>query len=270
MISASDIVFTLSGGATNTDPDESLGGDPSAFALTSGINNLYNDISKAECKDGHTDYRCIYVFNNNATDSFYNIVAALTPTAGGATKTFGVPIATDTQKIIVTGSITGGSFTLTYDPSDPDCDDDVTVNWSPITVVWSANLQNALNALPCLSGVVVTATAVAGKTTFYINFEGADNYKQHPLLTLKTSALLPSSTIVISKMVDGGPINNIASTIPNDLTVPAGITFGATDINIGTLNHGDGFPVWIKRSIAAGSTGVYGDGLNLKIDGSPI
>lgn len=65
-ISSADIVFYLSGGASNTDPDLSLGGARSTTAITEAAqNNLFDDISTGESTAGDTEYRCFYVRNDN-------------------------------------------------------------------------------------------------------------------------------------------------------------------------------------------------------------
>jgi len=267
MISGSDIVIVLSGGTANTNPSLSLGGDPSGYPVTSGINNLFNNINKQESESGHTDYRCIYVFNNSALYSLYDTdVFVSSIGTAGATKKIGIPLSTDQQKIVTTGTVTGGSFTLVYETGYPD----LVVNWDSIFTNWIANLQNALNGLPGVSGVIVDGTSVPNSVQFIIRFEGASNHKQHPLLTLKTNNLVGNPVVTITKITDGSPINNIASPIAGDTITPAGITFGTATINIGILGPAEGFPIWIERHTIANVSPKYNDGFNLKVNGSPI
>ncbi|MFQ6076386.1 MAG: hypothetical protein ACE5Z5_09685, partial [Candidatus Bathyarchaeia archaeon] len=57
--------YYLSGGATNTDPNASLGGGISNTQVTDDtLNNLYDDITEAECKNGDTEYRAIFIKND--------------------------------------------------------------------------------------------------------------------------------------------------------------------------------------------------------------
>lgn len=63
-ILASEIKFYLSGGAANSDPNASLGGAISSVEATSA---LFDNVSSAEASAGHTDYRCVYVKNTNAS-----------------------------------------------------------------------------------------------------------------------------------------------------------------------------------------------------------
>ena len=74
-ITQSDIEFYLSGGSDNTDPNASLGGAISSTAVQDNtLNNVFDDVSGQESQDGDTEYRCIYVKNNHASDTWYNVV----------------------------------------------------------------------------------------------------------------------------------------------------------------------------------------------------
>ena len=58
----------LTGGASNTDPNLSLGGAPSTTELVNNSkNNLFNLVSAQEAEDGMTDYRCEALKNTHAS-----------------------------------------------------------------------------------------------------------------------------------------------------------------------------------------------------------
>ena len=62
---AATLVFRLTGGAANSDPDASLGGAMSSTALSATpMNNLFDNVSPAEALAGDTNYRAIDVFNS--------------------------------------------------------------------------------------------------------------------------------------------------------------------------------------------------------------
>jgi hypothetical protein len=63
-IIASEIQYRLSGGASNSNPDASLGGIKSSTAWTT---TLFDDVPSAEATAGSVEYRCFYVHNANAT-----------------------------------------------------------------------------------------------------------------------------------------------------------------------------------------------------------
>jgi len=81
-----DILFRLSGGATNTVPDASLGGIKSATAITNAsLHNLFDIVGSAEASAGDTEYRCFYVHNSHATLALQSAKAWIqtqTPAAG--------------------------------------------------------------------------------------------------------------------------------------------------------------------------------------------
>ena len=71
-IAETDLVWRLSGGATNTSPAASLGGIMSADAggiitKTKTFNSIFDDISGAEAAAGDIEYRCIYITNVHGT-----------------------------------------------------------------------------------------------------------------------------------------------------------------------------------------------------------
>jgi hypothetical protein len=75
-IQASDIVFRLSGGASNTDPDAALGGAMSTVGggviTTDVLNNLWDNVSGAEASAGDIEYRGIYVENAHGSLTLQN------------------------------------------------------------------------------------------------------------------------------------------------------------------------------------------------------
>jgi hypothetical protein len=79
-ITTADIQYRLSGGASNTDPLVSLGG---AKSSTQSGTNLFDDVPSAEAAAGKIEYRCVYVHNAHATESYIDPVriwmAANTP-----------------------------------------------------------------------------------------------------------------------------------------------------------------------------------------------
>lgn len=73
-IISTDIIYRLSGGSGNTDPNASLGGVKSSTAIGSGLHNLFDIVSSAESAAGDTEYRCFYVHNAHATLTMQNSV----------------------------------------------------------------------------------------------------------------------------------------------------------------------------------------------------
>jgi len=272
VITNTDIVFVLSGGPSNTDPNASLGGEPSSHQIAAGLDNLFDDVSDSAAVQGVTDYRCFYIFNNSATDNFFNTALWIDSVTDGSGDIFlGLTLANDLQQVVVTGTITGGSLAITYESST------VTWNWSSSLSQWALNLQNALNTItnPPLSGVVVTVSQLGLNTTFQVQFAGNDSFRFQPLLTHgNINTLFGCTGVAITKIVNGSPINSVASTIDVSTTIPFGINFNqpifSNPITLGALRHTDGFPVWVQRTIPPGSGAVAAAGFVLRYKGSPI
>lgn len=67
-IVSTDILFFLSGGSTNTDPNACLGGVQSTTQIVDNtLHNLFNLVTGAEALSGYIDYRGIYIKNNNGS-----------------------------------------------------------------------------------------------------------------------------------------------------------------------------------------------------------
>lgn len=72
-IASSDIQFRLSGGASNTDPNASLGGAKSNTQIAEAtLHNLFDIVSSAEALSGDTEYRCFYIHNNHGSLTLEN------------------------------------------------------------------------------------------------------------------------------------------------------------------------------------------------------
>ncbi len=85
-VAASDITLRLSGGASNSDVNASIGGAKSSVAvnLSTIMNNLFDNVSDSEALAGDIEYRCFYVHNGHATDTLTNpklYIASQTPSA---------------------------------------------------------------------------------------------------------------------------------------------------------------------------------------------
>lgn len=69
---AASLEFRLTGGAANSDPDASLGGDMSSTEISgTALNNLFDDVDETEASAGDIEYRAIDIYNSgdaNAED----------------------------------------------------------------------------------------------------------------------------------------------------------------------------------------------------------
>jgi hypothetical protein len=265
-----DIVYFMSGGSGNSNPVNSIGGEPSSSPITGLVNNLFGNISPEESVAGKIDYRCFYVFNQNGIDSLYNTKLYLnSQVSGGSVVTVGVKEATDVQQINISG-IDGlpGTFTIAYE-GDP-----VTVAYDSDLSVWSTNLQNGINDNTPLSGVVSSASSVSfGSVSFNLNFAGEDDSRYHELITLVSNDMSGAATFSISKITNGSPVNSIADLLDFDSNAPNDVVFSSptfdSPIVANTLRSSDGIPIWIKRETEAGVTPIEPDGFQFAVYGNP-
>jgi hypothetical protein len=72
---AGDIQFRLThpSNAASTDPNASLGGIRTNTSIASDTSqNIFDNVSGDESRDGRTEYRCIMVYNANTTSTLVN------------------------------------------------------------------------------------------------------------------------------------------------------------------------------------------------------
>lgn len=268
-ISLSDIEFFLSGGSTNSNPNNSIGGAPSGFLVLGSANNLFSDISSENATAGRTDYRCFYVSNGSATETLYDAeIYFKEQSPGGSTVSMGVQNSTEIQKISIVGPVYFGDLTLRYDSSE------FAAAWGGSAGVFETNLQTGLSAIT--EGVSVSTLVQGNNFYFTISFlEDSDN-RSHPLLEVVANGLLaPDTPIVsISRIAAGAPINSVASLLSVETVAPARVSFYSSDENsrlsIGTLKPGDKVPVWIKRTTPASTDYMEVDYFKFQISGRPF
>lgn len=121
-IVAGDILFKYSvaaaaGNTTASAPGTSLGDQISTSAWAGGsLNDLFDDVSGAENAASTVDYRCIFVHNNNASNTLQNAVVYLSAeTAGGAS----IAIAVDTVAESAIGSGSTQATTVANETTSP-------------------------------------------------------------------------------------------------------------------------------------------------------
>lgn len=73
-VTAQTVKFLYSGGSSNTDPAASHGGAPGGEIPNPTVARIFDNVSEAQLRAGHVDYRCIYVKNESA--SAWNAVKA--------------------------------------------------------------------------------------------------------------------------------------------------------------------------------------------------
>jgi hypothetical protein len=260
----SNLSLVLSGGASNINPNLSLGGDPSSTKVNDNIiNNLFGDVSQdSTIAAASEDYRCVYVFNDVGYPledvkiwMFYDIPE-------GADVLLGTTQQNEVQRISIQGTIDSGFFTLSYDG-----DILPNVNYNSNLDDFAAELQTSL--LNMFYSVVVTHNVVSNTTIFDVEFTEKSGKRSYDLLSVYQNNLSPQADISVSRIYAGYPINTIAPAISSANVTPANVPFyvpsSQSPISLPRLEVGDGFPLWIERSVPINATPKELDGFTMRI-----
>lgn len=75
VIEGSDIKVYYSGGASNDNPAQSLGGVKSSVIVAENLHDLFGKVGAAEAESGSTKYRAVFIENTHDTLTFESAVA---------------------------------------------------------------------------------------------------------------------------------------------------------------------------------------------------
>lgn len=277
VLNPDDVNFTYSGGVLNSDPNESIGGEPSNVTISG--NTLFDNITESETTNGMIDYRCFYFNNDSLTEILYNAQAYIEYEAVSSMVTIqiGFNFVNDLQKIIIDNAttMTGvNTFKLIYETEEIP----ITLNsWVDDNTVadWALAIQNGIRSLQFLGDVEVSGAAPNnGTVSFNVEFKGSARHRFHPLLDTTDVSFSNDGTIGTLKSVDGSPINSQPSPIDVETTPPTNVVFYTTDSNdkitIGDIRNTDVLPVWIKRITPNNTIAVENDGFTFYLVGSSL
>jgi len=277
-IISDDIKLFYSGGITNSNPDLCLGGEMSTTFFLS--NRLFDSITSSQSSSGYADYRCVYFYNLNATDTLRDAkVYISSQISGGADVVIGLEINNERQDIYITNatSVATGSFILQYYNYFNDSEIQFTVNHNPNITTWSTNLQNSIRSISGLEEVAVIGSYIGSTAYFQITFGGTARYRYYEVLQFVSSSqsfLDVNSSFTIQKIIDGGPKLKTAIEVSNDTTSPNNVTFAPTSISypieIGDLKPLEFYPIWIKRTVASNTSSMENDGFSLRMKGEIV
>jgi len=268
-----DILFLLSGGLTNTNPDQSLGGPKSDQTIDNQINNLFSDVTRQQAASGYTDYRCFYIVNNSSDEKLKNFSLYVHKGLEGAEISLGLSLKNDTQALMITGSPIRGSFQLQYTLRHNAITTIQTtreINWTDNIGTMSQRIAAVLNSLDFVGGVQCMGNQSSAGYDFLITFGGSSGGRAQELLSAINQEGIQVFVMPASK---GGPINSTAPNIGQDNNPPNGVTFFDTDnltpVRIGSLFPQDFLPVWLKRTTNKSTAAVHPDQFRLHMFGEP-
>jgi hypothetical protein len=287
MINPSNINWFFSGGLGNNNPLLSLGGEPSTYQVYASIGSaLFNNVTEQQSIDGYTDYRCVYLKNLDISPLYNAELFMASDTFGGAEMYIGCNTVNQKQKIFIVltsgsgypnlGSVTFliGSTAFTVPcPTNTAVPATYAANWA--TNFKNAILNSIVNPTQIYSCNVVGTVEGAG-ISIVVEFTGVNGNTSYPNIVVAPggNTLSPASTILTSIIQSGSPVNLQTQQTNTVTETPVGIDFTNNNlqnpINLGTISSNSFFPVWIKRVVAPGTSGVPNDGFDLVLLGSPF
>lgn len=272
---ATNISIVLSGGSTNESPINSIGGSPSNTPITTNsINNLFADITEDQQEGGYEDYRCFYIFNDGDTPIYTIRLWISEEEIGGASVEMGIRTTTEIQRLTISPIPTTGSVTLSFEEVE------FVLNTNSDVAIWANELKTKLNSLvndeglSVLKQINVTGQSLVNQIVFDIDFSGGlgglgrDDKRNHEVIRVISDNLNNSAEVTPSIIQKGSPINSIADPIDTTEAVPANVGFfkptEISPITIPYLLPSEGFPVWVKRTIANNDSAVENDGFTFR------
>lgn len=273
LTTASDISFVLSGGTSNLDPNSSIGGGPSSAPIPSGVlNNLFDDVSSGETNSGIEDYRCFYIFNDGETTVWNLKLWTDVETTGGAFIEIGTRSFNEKQRISILGS-NGGSVVLSYRGRE------FTTFYNSDAGTWALDIKEKLLELTVsddsdekiFRDLNVLGTLTSSGFLFDISWLNKDGEQNLEKIVLVNNFLTPleSTSVIVSTIQNGEPINTISDNIEVDTTPPGGVNFYTASvtspISLPRLAPTEGFPLWIKRVVPAGTQASQLDSITFRM-----
>lgn len=275
-----EIVWVLSGGRSNRDVNESLGGEPSTTVIMDGLNNLFDDITRREMEAGNVDYRCFYI-KNGSKEAWQNVqVYIKSQVEDGAFGYLGVSLADEEQQfsVVADTEVTGGYFTFDFGSST-----NVRVDYDSDLDTWAGNFETALRELQELRDIQVVgnyfpdhSTPYYQHKTFYtfrILFLGRDGKRKQHIVKPNANHLIGDNTaLTSSRTISGAPCNTVAVKVNAENQRPDNVVFNLTSqdapIQLGDLKPGEYLPVWIMRENFPGDTERRNDKITVAIRGA--
>ena len=272
-MNSSDIKFYHSGGGSNCNPLNDLGGACSTCELVDGINTLFSDLSPKASRSGGIDYRCFYVKNTHPNESLRNAKFYVDwERKSGSFVDVGVKRINEVQTIHVQGLTPPNEnnfFTLHLDGYT-----NWTIPYSANITEWQGMFQVAIRSVDGLQNVLVQIAGSIGFPTdivFTITFTGhARNHKLNLMTVVDNS--LDNQTITVTEVKDGSPINVVACTTSSIIVKPSCVDFDyplrGSPIELGDLLPGEQFPVWVRRTTPEGTRVHIKDKIRFNVDGT--
>ena len=255
-------MLLLSGGESNINPLQSIGGEPS-YRIVNPVhylNNMFDNLSNQQMSTGHTNYRCIYVMNRNVNTLYGTEIYVENNTVEGVNIAVGCDSSTEIQGIkIDAGAIEGNTFRLSIESQEtPD------IVFSSDIATCINNIQTAIQTISYFEETTIISAAESmpipsdnpsrGPIYYYqVTFVGSADHHAIALMVVSQNNL--GVQVNTCRLSHGSPINAIAPKMDFDIIIPNEIVFTTTSelspLSIGDLQSGDIFAIWVRRQVDA-------------------
>ncbi len=140
----------------------------------------------------------------------------------------------------------------------------------------AAALGGAISSTDAGSNIfanVSSSDAAAGATHYrcvYVRNTNGTLTLENAKIWIQTNT--PSTTTTVAIALGGEGLNGTAETVASQTTAPTGETFSSpssegTWLSLGNITANGYYPVWIRRTVDAGSAAYSNDGFTLRVKG---
>lgn len=236
-ITSSNIKFYLSGGtnASNSDVNASIGGVLTSTEVADDqLHNLFDKTLGTESTAGDIEYRCIYVKNTHASLELELAKIWISTNTG-----------TPANVITIARDVIGKNGTAETETDE---------NNAPTNAGTTFSNPTAYSGGLSLDGLAVGTAVRTGNAVSAITInDGGSNYGSAPTITFSGGG---GSGAAATATLTSGKVSSISITAGgSNYTSDPTVTFNHATGGKG-LGAGKHYPIWIKRTIAAGQTAV--------------
>jgi len=238
-ITSSNIKFYLSGGAGNTNVNASIGGAIAGSTSTyevddDQLHNLFDKTLGTESTAGDIEHRCIYVKNTHGSLELELAKIWISTNTG-----------TPANVITIARDVIGKNGTAETETDE---------NNAPTNAGTTFSNPTAYSGGLSLDGLAVGTAVRTGNAVSAITInDGGSDYGSAPTITFSGGG---GSGAAATATLTNGKVSSISITAGgSNYTSNPTVTFTHATGGKG-LGAGKHYPIWIKRTIAAGQTAV--------------
>jgi len=253
------ISFVLSGGINNSNPNKSIGGNPSDYLINSDNNNIFNDFADGQTTISH---RCFYLFNESSQVIENSMLFANNYDDENYTIYIGVVKRYDIQNIIFENENNQGFIQFEHNEHFENIAFSNMNDLKEQIELWLQDVEDSSNI----------STHLISSKVIQIRFN--NRYKYYSKIKIIEKSV-DMGNVSVTKVQDGAPINAIAQVIPFETTTPFNVEFIKTNellnygLGLGDVKGDESVAIWLKREVPEDTEEINNriDGFRFKIKG---